>query len=223
MIKYYNKLILTLSEIEGHPSLLIHGLTGCMFHCFKCFNYKDLIETEHEDYYVVDDLIKYILRQKDLFDYLLFSGGEFMLASLEDLINDLSKIKAVTDKKIIIYTTGIQLEKMKVLKEKGLVDGFHIDMKLPYHLLNVEDLELVELAMGIKLKDLTLINKLIQAIDFVVETDQGLNQIRSVKYPFLDESAFDACKSYITKLNKKYDKDVPYEAHTFIYPEEDLE
>jgi hypothetical protein len=35
MIKYYNKIILSLAEITAHPVLLIHGLTGCAFHCFN--------------------------------------------------------------------------------------------------------------------------------------------------------------------------------------------
>ncbi len=223
MIRYYNKLMLTLSEIEGHPSLLIHGLTGCMFHCFECFNYKDLIEKKHEEFYVVDDLIEYILRQKDLFDYILFSGGEFMLAPLDDLISDLSKVKKAVDKKIIIYTTGIHVEKMKVLMDKGLVDGYHVDMKLPYHLLTEDDFDLIKLTMGVTLKDMTLIKKLIEGLKFTVEFDHGLNQIRSVKYPFLDESAFDACNQFISQLNHQYGKNTPYEAHTFIHPEEDYE
>ncbi|MFA6801263.1 MAG: 4Fe-4S cluster-binding domain-containing protein [Acholeplasmataceae bacterium] len=221
MIKYYKKLILSLSEIQGHPSLLIHGLTGCMFHCYECFNYDELVVKKHDEYYLIDDVIEYIVRQKDLFEYILFSGGEFMLASLEDLEEDLSKIKAISDKKIIVYTTGVELHKMKVLTEKKLIDGFHIDMKLPYHLLTLDDLDLIELTMGIKIKDLTLIEKLIESLHFVVKNDQGISQIRSVKYPFLDESAFIECKSFIMSLNDLYNKNIPYEAHTFIYAQED--
>lgn len=221
MIKYYKKLILTFSEIENHPSLLIHGLTGCMFKCYECFNYDELIVKEHPQFYTIEDVLEYIIKQQDLFDYLLFSGGEFLLAPLEDLIEDLSKIRQATTKKIIVYTTGIELHKMQVLMDKKLVDGYHIDMKLPYHLLTIEDLDLVEHTMGIKLKDLKLINKLIEAIHFVVKNDQGLSQIRSVKYPFLDESAFVECKSFIMSLNDLYNKNIPYEAHTFIYPEGD--
>lgn len=221
MIKYYKKLILTFSEIENHPSLLIHGLTGCMFKCYECFNYDELVVKQHEQFYTIDDVLEYIIKQQDLFDYLLFSGGEFLLAPLEDLVEDLTKIRQATQKKIIIYTTGIELYKMQVLMDKKLVDGYHIDMKLPYHLLTIDDLDLIEHTMGIKLKDLKLINKLIEAIHFVVKNDQGLSQIRSVKYPFLDESAFVECKSFIMSLNDLYNKNIPYEAHTFIYPEGD--
>lgn len=223
MIHYYNKLILSLSEIEHHPSLLVHGLTGCMFHCFKCFNYDELVIKKHEDYYLIDDVITYIERQEDLFEYILFSGGEYMLAPLDDLIYDLSKIRKNTDKKIIIYTTGFELKKMIRLTELGLVDGYHIDMKLPYHLLTEDDLELIKLTMGITVHDLSIVNRLIEAIKFVVKNDQGYSQIRSVKYPFLDQSAFDECKSFIMSLNDLYNKNIPYEAHTFIDADGDKE
>ena len=167
-IHYYEKLIFSMSEIEGHPVLLVHALTGCMFHCFKCFNYEELIETKHEKFYTIDDVCKAIERQNNLIEYVLISGGEYLLAPLESLVHDLEKIRAITDRKIIVYTTGYELNKMKVLVEKKLVDGFHIDMKLPYHLLTEDDLELIEHTMGIKVKDLNLINQLIDAIDFVI-------------------------------------------------------
>jgi len=219
MIKYYNKLILSMSEIEDHPSLLIHGLTGCMFKCYHCFNYEELIEKEHTSYYTIKDLINYIERQSDLFEYILFSGGEYMLAPLEFLIEDLTRIKQITNKPIIVYTTGIELAKMKKLDELRLVDGYHIDMKLPYHLLTDQDFDLVEMTMGIRVKDLSLFNKLLESITFVAQTDRGFSQIRSVKYPFLDESAFHECKSFIDMLNDKYNKNIPYFANKFIYPE----
>jgi len=219
MIKYYNKLILSLSEIEDHPSLLIHGLTGCMFKCYHCFNYEELVETKHTSFYTVNDLVNYIERQSDLFEYILFSGGEFMLAPLEFIIEDLTQIKRITQKPIIIYTTGIELEKMKKLHELNLVDGYHIDMKLPYHLLTENDYDLVEMTMGIRVTDLSLFKKLLDSISFVAQTDQGFSQVRSVKYPFLDESAFHECKSFIDMLNDKYNKNIPYLANKFIYPE----
>ena len=207
-----------MSEIEGHPTLLVHALTGCMFHCYKCFNYEELIEKKHDKFYTINDVIKTIDRQKHIIDYVLFSGGEYLLAPIDSLIHDLEKVREVTDRKIIIYTTGYELEKMKILVERNLVDGFHIDMKLPYHLLTIDDLDLVKHTMGIQVKDLKLINHLIDAIEFVVQTDRGYSQIRSVKYPFLDESAFIECKSFIDQLNSLYNKNIPYFANLFLDP-----
>ncbi len=219
-IKYYEKIIFSMSEIENHPVLLVHALTGCMFHCYKCFNYEELIEKKHEKFYTIDDVIHTIERQHHLVDFILFSGGEYLLAPIDSLIHDLEKVRSVTDRKIIIYTTGYELDKMKVLVERHLVDGFHIDMKLPYHLLTTDDFELIEHTMGIKLKDLTLIQRLMDAIEFVIQSDTGYSQIRSVKYPFLDASAFDECKSFIDRLNHLYNKNIPYFANRFLDPTE---
>lgn len=218
-IKYYKKIIFSMSEIENHPVLLIHALTGCMFHCYKCFNYEELIEKQHTHYYTIDDVIHVIDRQKNMIDYVLISGGEYLLAPLDSLIHDLGKIRQATDRKIIIYTTGFELEKMKQLTKLNLVDGFHVDMKLPYHLLTMDDQDLIEHTMGIKINDLTIIKRLMEAIEFVVMSDQGLNQVRSVKYPFLDASAFEECKSFIDNLNHLYNKNIPYFANQFLDPD----
>lgn len=217
-IRYYDKIIFSMSEIEGHPTLLIHALTGCMFHCFKCFNYEELIEKKHDQFYTIDDVVKTIDRQNHIVDYILFSGGEYLLAPIESLIHDLKKVRAITDHKIIIYTTGYELEKMKELVKRHLVDGFHIDMKLPYHLLSMDDLDLIEHTMGVQLKDLKMIKRLMNAIEFVVQNDSGFSQVRSVKYPFLDESAFIECKSFIDQLNSLYNKNIPYFANRFLDP-----
>lgn len=219
MIKYYPKLILTFNEIKNSPSLIIHGLTGCMFHCFHCFNYDELVKTDHPDAYEIEDVISYIQKQENLFENIIFSGGEFLLAPLESLIGDLRQIKAITDKPVIIYTTGIDPVKVKKLFELGLVQGYHTDMKLPYHLLTDDDYELIKLTLGIRVHSLDVIHKMLESIHFIIENDLGYSQIRSVKYPFLDESAFHECKCYIQKLNDKYNKNIPYYVNRFILPE----
>lgn len=220
MIKYYKNLLLTLTEIEEHPVLLVHALTGCSFHCFHCFNYKELIEEEHEWYYTINDIVNYVVRQKDLCEYIVFSGGEYLNADLDDLISDLSKVRAASDKPIIVYTNGTNPEKMEKLAELKLVDGFHIDMKLPYHLLGADDFDLVELALGIKVNNLSLFDRLLRAIDFSIKSDKGYSKVRSVKYPFLSESAFEENHRHIDELNAKYSRHVPYEVNDFIYEEQ---
>jgi pyruvate-formate lyase-activating enzyme len=125
MIKYYNKIILSLSEVDQHPVLLIHGLTGCAFHCFHCFNYDELIRNTPHEYYQIEDVVKTIKQQENLFDYIIFSGGEFMRAPLDALRHDLAMVKATSAKPIIVYTTGVEYIKMKTLFLEGLIDGFH--------------------------------------------------------------------------------------------------
>jgi pyruvate-formate lyase-activating enzyme len=219
MIKYYDKLILSFREIDNHPCLLIHALTGCPFHCYHCFNYDELIAKIPDEYYSIDDVIDYIIKQNNLFDYIILSGGEYLNAPLNDLISDLKQIKQVCSKPIIIYTTGIELDKIHSLVDLNLVDGFHVDMKLPYHLLTKENYELIELTMGIKVKNLSIFQTILTAIDYIVKVDRGYSRFRSIRYPFLNPSAFEECRIYINHLNSKYNKNVPYDVNPFIYPE----
>jgi len=217
MIKYYNKIILSLSEVDQHPVLLIHGLTGCAFHCFHCFNYDELISNTPVEHYQIEDVIQTIKQQENLYDYIVFSGGEFMKAPLDALRHDLALVKANSDKPIIVYTTGVEYAKMKTLFLEGLIDGFHVDMKLPYHLLNEDDFDLIELTMGIAVTNLTLFDKLLEALEFTIAYDKGYSRIRSVRYPFINESAFEENFRYIYELNRRYGKNVPYDVNPFIY------
>lgn len=221
MIKYYPKLTLTFSEIPGAPTLLVHAFTGCQFHCFHCFNYDLIVNSDQTNHYTIDDVLSYIKKQKDLFGYIVFTGGEYLNASIADLREDLSKVRAITDTPIIIYTNGSHPDKMVTLDQEGLVDAFHTDMKLPYHLLNNDDLDLVELTLGIKIKDVKFFIPYLRALENTVKLDRGLSRIRSVHYPFLGESAFSENRRYVDELNRKYQKATPYDVNPFIYPEDE--
>ena len=54
------------------------------------------------------------------------------------------------------------------------------------------------------------------SLQYTVKFDKGLNQIRSVKYPFLDNDVFEDNKKYIEELNIKYKKNVPYKINEYI-------
>lgn len=215
MIRYYANLQLTFAEIKNASALLIHSLGGCIFHCHQCLNYDELIIKKHPHALSIDQVVETIQLDESLLDVIILSGGEYLISPLEEMIHDLKCIREVTNKPIIIYTTGYFLEKMKILVDMKLVDGFHIDMKLPYHLLTEEDQELIQLTLG-KNISIDQIHTMLDAIQFVIQTDQGYSQVRSVKYPFLDSSAFTECSLYISELRAQYHKNTPYEAHPFI-------
>lgn len=220
MIKYYPKLVLSFSEIPGAPTLLIHALTGCQFHCFKCFNYSQIVKNPGDDAYLITDVVDYIKKQNDLFGYIVFSGGEFLNAALNDLIADLTLVKSISDKPIIVYSNGGNPEKMQVLDERQLVDGFHVDMKLPYHLLYDDDADLIELTIGIKVKNpKVFFAPYLRALELTVALNHGYSRIRSVEYPFLNASAFEENRIFVDKLNQKHKKKTPYDVNQFIYPE----
>lgn len=217
MIKYFDKLLLSLSEIENHPILLVHALCGCQLRCFHCLNRNELIEKYHEHYYTIRDVIDYAQKQNLLFDYIVFSGGEFLLSSLDDLISDLTILRNEVKKPVIVYTNGIAYEKVVELHQRGLVDGFHVDMKLPFHLLTSEDFDLAELTLGIPLRDMSIPQRILQTLEYIISVDQGFNRIRSVRYPFLGPEAFSENRRWVENMNQKYGKHVPYDVNSFVY------
>lgn len=215
MISYYPHVQITLAEVPGKVVILIHGLTGCMFHCYKCINYDEIMVKKHQSVLSIEELLVIIQQHSNIIDMIVFSGGEFLRAPIEDLLSDLKKVREVSYKPIIIYTTGYYGEKMRMLWEQGMVDGFHVDLKLPYHLLTTQDDDLITQTLGRSLCQIE-IDQMVETIEWTIQNDKGFNQIRSVKYPFLHSSAFQECQIWIDLLNKKYHKYTPYEVHRFI-------
>jgi pyruvate-formate lyase-activating enzyme len=162
----------------------------------------------------MDDICEYIKRNDFLFESIVLSGGEYLISPLDTLMHDLTKLRNSTNKKIIIYTNGMFPEKMIAIKD--LVDGFHTDMKLPYHLLDIyEDEEIIKTTLGI-MANQTILDKLNKSIELTVKLDKGNNQIRSVKYPFMNESAFEENMDHIKKLNNTYVKNTKYYINSFV-------
>lgn len=215
MIRYYPKSLLLSSEIPGKTVLLFHALTGCPFHCHECLNYASLIETVNHTYFTVNQIIDVALKQQTLIDYVIISGAEILNAPVDDLVYELSLVKSMTQKPLIIYTTGVYDQKLSMLIQMGIVDGIHIDMKLPYHLLTTEDDELIRQTFG-KTVSMTTIQQMLKSIQLVVKYDQGLSQIRSVIYPFMHASAYGEIEQYIAHLNQTYHKQTPYYRNPFI-------
>ena len=146
MIKYYKDFSLSLTEINNKPTLSVYSLEKCNLNCFECLN-KPILQNK-ENYKTIEDIINYIDNNDNLFEYIVFSGNEFLTASLEDLGNDLLKIRQITDKHIVIYTNGTFPSKMKRIYATSLVDGFHTDIKLPWHLITMKDKELMLMTVG---------------------------------------------------------------------------
>lgn len=183
--------------------------------CYQCFNYEALV---HNPVDVCDE--EYILEQiktnEKIFDAVILSGGEFLLNKIEDIIYFVTAIRKIYNGLIIVNTNGTQPNKMKILIDQELVDGFHSDMKLPYYLLDAyEDQELIKLTVGKELNQ-NSIDEIIKSIEYTIQYDKGFSQIRSVKYPFMNESSFDVDRFYIERLNKKYNKNTHYYINEFI-------
>lgn len=218
MIKFSKNIIRSFIDLPEHTSMIIHSM-GCNLRCYECFNYNRYVlyprEAVNEQY-----VLEQVALGGDLFDAIILSGGEFLANRLSDVLVFCDKLRKAFKGKIIVNTNGHAPYKMLTLMEEGLVDGFHTDMKLPFHLLHVErDAKLSKCILGIDI-DQPFIDATLRAIELTVATDNGLSQIRSVRYPVLDDSAFEQNKAYIKELNQKYGKSTPYLVNKFYRVEE---
>jgi len=218
-MKLYNNFIRTFTDLPNHTTLLIHSLSGCPLHCFGCHNYDEIIANTPAEYKTPDDLYDYLQKSGYLFDAIMFSGGEFLINPLDEVRRILEQVRTLFDGKIIVTTSGIYFQKLRSLYEENLVDGVHIDMKLPYHLLDVEaDAHIYRDIMGITPSQ-KLVDQLIASVNAVIEHNSVLDQVRTVKYSLLDDAFFTEIKRFVDNRKKYYKSIVPYFLNEFIYPE----
>lgn len=216
-MKFYQNFIRTFNDLPDHTTLLVHSLSGCPLHCFGCHNYDEIIAHTPKEYKTIDDLFFYLKKSGLLFDAIMFSGGEFLIGDINDICAVLRQTREIFQGKIIVTTSGIYHDKVKKIYEENLVDGIHIDMKLPYHALDVSlDQQIFQDVMGIK-PSRRMVQDLLASIDLVIAHNSQVDQVRSVKYPILDEMFFKEIRSYVEKRKKYYQSEVPYFLNEFLY------
>lgn len=197
-------------DLPNHLSLVIHSI-GCNLHCHGCFNYENLVSNPQD---VCDE--EYILKDIRLNGYLsdaiIFSGGEFLNNNISDIEIFLSEVRNVFDGIIIINTNGTFPDKMRAVFEKGVVDGFHTDLKLPFYMMGEYDDDLMLRGLGVRVN----IEEILHSIEYTIASDKGYSQVRSVMYPFVQDSVFEENKKYIEMLNTRYNKNTPYFINPFV-------
>ncbi|MDQ6598971.1 4Fe-4S cluster-binding domain-containing protein [Bacillus salipaludis] len=217
-MKLYNNFIRTFTDLPNHTTLLIHSLTGCPLHCFGCHNYDEIIANTPKEYKTTDDLYDYLKKSSFLFDAVMFSGGEFLINPLNEVRDLLQQVRALFDGKIIVTTSGVYYQKLRTLYEENLVDGVHIDMKLPYHVLDIkEDAQIYKDIMGIT-PSKELVDQLIASVEAVIEHNSILDQVRTVQYPLLDEAFFTEIRHFVEERKAYHGSIVPYFLNEFVYP-----
>src|SRR5699024_1317956 len=127
-MKLYNNFIRTFTDLPNHTTLLIHSLSGCPLQCFGCHNYDEIIANTPKEYKTTDDLYDYLRKSGFLFDAIMFSGGEFLINPMDKVCDLLRHVRDLFAGKIIVTTSGIYYQKLRVLYDENLVDGIHIDM-----------------------------------------------------------------------------------------------
>lgn len=212
---FYHNIIKSFAEMENCSSMILHSLVGCNLKCFGCHNYKELIETTHEKYCDEGEILEIIRRDGFLFDCIIFSGGEFLMSSLENVVDFLTKVREMYKGLIIVNTNGSYPDKLRVLFDKNLIDGSHVDMKLPYHLLDVkEDSDIFEMIIGCRPSEV-LIKKFLESIDISLSCGK-VSKVRTVRYPVLDDSYFEEIEKYIEDRKKELGSNVEYKVNDFV-------
>jgi len=208
-MSFYNKQT-TLVDHDGKVALIVFT-RYCNFNCYGCHNMDFLRKGIGLVKCDEDDIIKSL--HDPLYDMLIVSGGECTLN--QDLEESLRYIKSHCSKPIRIDTNGTNFEFVKSLKDKRLVDGFAIDVKLAYWELPYGDkknIEKFEIITGTKYDDV-MIHNILRSMD--VADDMPYTLFRTVKYPILQEEEVRDIKIYMSKHYKSKHSVNPFNA-TFL-------
>jgi pyruvate-formate lyase-activating enzyme len=195
-MKFLKKIIKTSVDFKGYNSLLIHSLVGCNFECYGCHNYNELVLKKHDDFQDDKDIIKKIKLSGGLSDAIIFSGGEFLMNPLNDLVEFLTKVRSVFDGLIIINTNGSYPEKIKKIIELDLADGFHMDIKFNIWDKNNNKLEITNTNIN---EDL-----LLKSFQLIKNNDKGYSEFRTVDYPILSKEEKEKIKNKTEIHNVKW-------------------
>lgn len=218
MIKYYASPTTSISEVNDSPTIILHTLAGCNLHCYKCFNYEKLVLNAHvQPSKTVSELKEMLQLFNGLYEYAVLSGGETFIYPIEDILKDSISIKDATKAKVIIYTNGTYPEKIKQALESNIVDGIHLDWKLPFQIVDAKnDEEIAKLILGKTIHQQDIDN-FILSLEYTIKYDKGHNQIRSVRYPVIPKDILEIDNvEYIRHLNAKHSKHVPYKINQFL-------
>ncbi|MFC3899850.1 4Fe-4S cluster-binding domain-containing protein [Aliicoccus persicus] len=193
-------------------------MSGCPLKCFGCHNYDEIIANTPKEYKTHEDLYDYLERSGFLFDAVMFSGGEFLINPMDDVRELLLQVRKRFEGVIIVTTSGIYYDKLQTLYDEQLVDGIHIDMKLPYHMLDIkEDAQIYKDIMGITPNE-KIVEQLLNSVDAVIAHNSVLDQVRTVLYPLLDDAFFEEIQKYVEAQKLYFDSAVPYFLNNFIAP-----
>lgn len=217
MMKFYQQFIRTFNDLPDHTTLLVHSLSGCPLKCFGCHNYDEIVAHTPKEYKTTDDLMLYLENSGFIFDAIMFSGGEFLIDDIQTICQTLEQTRNAFQGKIIVTTSGMYHSKIKRMYDEDLVDGIHIDMKLPYHALDIKaDRQIFQDVMGINPSE-KMVQNLLTSIDLVLAHNAPIDQVRTVKYPILDEMFFEEIQRYVDERKMHYKSDVPYFLNEFLF------
>ncbi|MFC4597984.1 radical SAM protein [Cohnella hongkongensis] len=220
MLAFYPRFIRTFDDLPKRVSLLIHSWNGCNMRCVGCHNYDDLIAAAPDgSRLTADQAIERIRGSAGLFDALLISGGEFLMNNASEIVDFLRQVREAFDGSVIVYTNGAFPRKLRLLLDGKLVDGVHIDMKLPYHCLDPEeDADVYEAIIG-TVPSRRLCLDMLESIEAVIRHNSAVSQVRTVRYPLLSDEYFALIRGFVDELNARHNSCVPYFLNPYYPPQ----
>ncbi len=220
MLAFYPGFIRTFDDLPGRVSLLIHSWNGCNMRCFGCHNYDELIATKPDARRLTaTQAVERIHANAGLFDALLVSGGELLMNNASDLSDFFRRVRDAFEGAVIVYTNGTYPRKLQMLLDWRLIDGVHIDMKLPYHLLDPdEDSDVYETIIG-TVPSQSLCRNMLESVEAVIRHNGANSQVRTVRYPQLSDEYFERIRAYVNGLNAKHGSRVPYFLNPYHPPQ----
>lgn len=220
MLAFHPRFVRTFDDLPGYLGLLIHAWNGCNMRCLGCHNHKELIATQADASHLnAEQTIIRIAAANTLFDAVLLSGGEFLIGAFAEIEAFLEQVRVVFDGCIIIYSNGTFPDKLERLLSGNLIDGVHLDVKLPYHLLDPgTEADLYEAILGI-VPSSRIRRRLLASLELVIAHDSPLSRLRTVRYPLLSDEYFETIAELILDLKRKHHSNVPYDLNPYYEPE----
>lgn len=220
MLAFYPDFIRTFDDLPGHVSLLIHSWNGCNMRCYGCHNYEELVASKPDSWALTgEQVIDRLKGSHSLFDAVLFSGGEILINKVPETVRFLQQVREIFAGKIVVFTNGTFPRKLQRLLTDQLVDGVHIDMKLPFHCLDpVYDRKVYEAVIGI-VPSKKYCQNILESVEMVIHHNSKLSQVRTVRYPLLSEEYFEQIQMYVDSLKSKYNSEVPYFLNPYYSPQ----
>ncbi len=194
---------------------------GCNFRCPFCHN-PDLIPASPQLPKIYEkEILDYCLKNKDLLDGLMLTGGEPLVSKKEDLVNFIQKVRKI-GLLLGIETNGSNPDMITYLLEKKLVDYIAMDIKAPLDVkrysevsgvkINLSNIQKsIKIIMGSKIDyefRTTVIPCFLNDDDILKITNQIKGALKYCLQQFRSENTFDSKLKKIKPYSQQWFKGV---------------
>jgi pyruvate-formate lyase-activating enzyme len=207
--------------MEDMNSLIIHCLEKCNLDCYGCFN-KCL--NNEQEFYSAKEIIEFVKINGISYDAIIISGGEFLVNDIDEIHEFLFDLREVFDGAITLNSNGTFPDSIDYLFNTALIDGVHLDIKMPYERILNDNIVCSRWAevIGFKLNDTFKSNmfnvseKIKRSVESIYENDNGYSSFRTVRYPILEDRDFESIKDSVAFNNKKYNTYIKWSLNDFV-------